>query len=91
MSRGSVSKLVTSFGSRWGRIRPEGESREIFFNVTGLDTRTDFLSLNLGQAVEFEELIDHVNGSHAEHVTPVVGSGSAITDPSNEGAPLQMP
>jgi cold shock CspA family protein len=71
MTRGSVTKLVTSFGSRWGHVRPDGDSREIFFNAAALDKAVDFMSLSLGEPVDFEEHTDHVNGSHAEHVAPV--------------------
>jgi cold shock CspA family protein len=82
MTRGLVTRLVTTHGSRWGRIQPDGDSREIFFNASALDDAVDFLSLNLGQLVEFEEHADQVNGSHAEHVAPATlapsrsGSGS---------------
>ena len=68
MTRGSVTKLVTSFGSKWGRITPQGDSRPIFYNVAGLDEDLDFASIDVGQAVEFDECADFVNGSHAEHV-----------------------
>ena len=78
MTRGSVTKLVTSFGSRWGLIQPEGGSREVFFNVNALDGELDFLSLSLGQAVSFEEHSDHVNGSHAEHVSLAPASASPV-------------
>ena len=71
MTQGAITKLVTSYGSRWGRIQPEGESREIFFNVKALDDGGDFLALLVGEAVEFEEHSDFVNGSHAEHVVLV--------------------
>lgn len=72
MTQGCVTKLVTSFGSRWGRIQPEGDTREIFFNAASLDGATDFLSLGMGQAVEFDERADRVNGSRAVHVAQVV-------------------
>jgi cold shock CspA family protein len=72
MTRGSVSKLVTTHGSRWGRIQPDGDPREIFFNAAALDESADFLTLNVGQLVEFEEHTDQVNGSHAEHVSPAI-------------------
>jgi cold shock CspA family protein len=68
VTQGSISKLVTSYGTRWGRIQPVGESREIFFNSAALDKAIDFLSLVVGQVVEFQERKDQVNGSHAEHV-----------------------
>ena len=72
LTQGAITKLVTSYGSRWGRIRPEGESREIFFNVKALDGGSDFLALLVGEIVEFEEQVDFVNGSHAEHVVSVI-------------------
>lgn len=72
MTQGCVTKLVTSFGSRWGRIQPEGDTREIFFNAAFLEGVTDFLSLGMGQAVEFDERADRVNGSRAVHVARVV-------------------
>ena len=69
--RGSVTKLVTSFGSTWGRIKPDGETREVFFNAPSLADGVDFLSLEVGQAVQFDEHTDHTNGSHAENVVLV--------------------
>jgi len=79
MTRGSVTKLVTSFGSKWGRIQPNGDSREIFFNVGALNSDADFSSLSLGQIVDFEEHSDQVNGSHAESVVPA-GTAEAVGD-----------
>ena len=67
-TKGSISKVVRTFGSQWGRIRPDGGSRDIFFNATSLQEPADFPSLAVGQSVEFDELTDQVNGSHAEHV-----------------------
>jgi cold shock CspA family protein len=80
MTQGAVSKLVTTFGSRWGRIQPEGDSREVFFNPNSLDGDIDFLSLSVGQTVAFEEHADHVNGSHAEHVIVTPASASPPDD-----------
>jgi cold shock CspA family protein len=68
MTQGLVTKVVISFGSKWGRIRPDGDSREIFFNLASLAEPSDFAALEVGQAVEFDERSDQVNGSHAEHV-----------------------
>jgi cold shock CspA family protein len=68
MTQGSITKLVTTFGSKWGRIQPQGDAREIFFNVTSLEEAGDFSAMALGQTVEFDECVDQVNGSHAEHV-----------------------
>lgn len=88
MTRGSVSKLVTTHGSRWGRIQPAGDSREIFFNAAALDEAADFLSLNVGQLVEFEEHSDQVNGSHAENVSLTTSlspnGGSTETAPATQ-------
>jgi cold shock CspA family protein len=68
MTRGSVSKLVTSYGSRWGRIRPDGETREVFFNPETLIDPFQYDQISLGQAVEFEEEPDRANGTHAIRV-----------------------
>jgi cold shock CspA family protein len=88
MTRGSVSKLVTTHGSRWGRIQPDGDVREIFFNAAALDEEADFLALSLGQLVEFEEHTDQVNGSHAERVSPATllppGDGQETVPASND-------
>jgi hypothetical protein len=69
MTRGTVIKVVISFGSKWGRIRPQGgDSREIFFNSASLAEPGDFGAIEVGQDVEFDERTDQVNGSHAEHL-----------------------
>lgn len=68
MARGSVTKLVTTFGSTWGRIRRNGGSRDVFFNAAAIEKLGGFSSLEVGQDVEFDECPDFVNGSHAEHV-----------------------
>jgi cold shock CspA family protein len=68
MTQGSITKLVSSFGSSWGRIRPQGDSREIFFNAASLAEPEAFSALELGQDVEFDERADQINGAHAEHV-----------------------
>jgi cold shock CspA family protein len=66
--KGTVSKLVHTFGSHWGRIRPSGESRDVFFNPACLDDPEDFDSIVVGQEVEFMEEMDRANGTHAVHV-----------------------
>jgi cold shock CspA family protein len=76
MTRGSVTKLVKSYGSRWGRIKPHGDDREVFFNTASLDEAVEFTSLDVGQMVEFEEHADNVNGAHAEHVV-TLGRGAS--------------
>ena len=68
MTRGRISKLVATFGSTWGRIRPDGETREVFFNPETLIEPLDYARLVLGQEVEFDEEPDRANGTHAVHV-----------------------
>lgn len=70
MKSGSIAKIVTSFGSSWGRIQPAGESRLVFFNRPSLVTPGEFADLTVGQAVEFEEERDRVNGLRATSVRP---------------------
>ena len=65
---GKVTKLVRSYGATWGRITPDGETREVFFNAATLIERSDYDALALGQAVEFDEEPDRANGSHAVRV-----------------------
>jgi len=69
--RGSIIRLVTSYGTRWGRVQPSGKTRQIFFNSSALPESVDFLSLRVGQTVEFRERKDEVNGTHAEEVVLV--------------------
>lgn len=68
MTRGSVIKLVKTFGSSWGRIQPEGATREVFFNAASFTEPKGFASIEVGQDVEFDERADQVNGSHAENL-----------------------
>ena len=55
MTQGSVSELISSFGARWGRIRPSGESRDLFFNPLCLEDSAEFDRLRVGQEVAFFE------------------------------------
>ena len=68
MEKGSVTKLVRSFGSTWGMIRPVGQAREVFFNQEALVDPSDYANLELGLVVDFEEEQDRANGSHAIQV-----------------------
>jgi cold shock CspA family protein len=68
MTKGSITKLVGTFGSQWGRIRPQGGTRDIFFNTASLDKAVEFPTLVVGEQVAFEEVPDNVNGSHAAHI-----------------------
>jgi cold shock CspA family protein len=65
---GRISKLVGTHGSAWGRIRPDGQTREVFFNPNTLADPAAYAALQLGQEVEFEEEQDRANGTHAIHV-----------------------
>jgi len=75
--KGTVSKLVYTFGSHWGRIRPSGESREVFFNPACLDDPEAFGAMIVGQEVEFVEEMDRANGTHAVHVIAALLEGQA--------------
>ena len=68
MTLGKITKLVTSYGSTWGRIQPDGETREVFFNPETLVEPSDYAALKLGQTVEFDEEQDRANGTHAVRV-----------------------
>ena len=68
MTAGKVTKLVTSFGSTWGRIRPDGEAREVFFSPETLVDRSEYADMILGRDVEFDEEPDRANGTHAVRV-----------------------
>jgi cold shock CspA family protein len=70
MGKGTVTRLVRTHGSTWGRIRPQGDSRDLFFNVASLVHPADFTTLMEGNDVEFDEEADQVNGAHAVHVVP---------------------
>lgn len=74
MTQGLISKIVNTFGSHWGTIRPRGESRDVFFNKASLDDPDLFESLAVGREVEFEEHADNVNRSHAEHLRVATAS-----------------
>jgi cold shock CspA family protein len=65
MSRGTVSKVVRSFGARWGRVRPDGEPREVFFNASMFVDVSDYERIAVGQRVEYDEEADRANGSRA--------------------------
>jgi cold shock CspA family protein len=69
MTVGRITRLVRSFGSGWGLIRPAGDLREVFFNGASLVHPDDFARIEKEQEVEFEEQIDQVNGTRAVRVT----------------------
>jgi cold shock CspA family protein len=69
MTYGRIIKLVRTYGSRWGRIRPNATERDVFFNQASLPDGADFAALREGQVVEFEEEPDRANGTHAVRIT----------------------
>ena len=77
MTAGKVTKLVRSFGSTWGRIQPDGETREVFFNAASLVHAPGYANLEIGQGVEFEEERDLANGTRATQVRVVTVSAEA--------------
>ena len=66
--KGIVTRVIKSHGSAWGSIRPEGVSREAFFNLASLVRPADLSAMEQGQEVEFEEEADPVNGTRAVQV-----------------------
>lgn len=71
MTQGFITKIVSSYGAAWGRISASGDSREVFFNAASLADAPSFSTLEVGQAVEYNELPDPVNGSRADHIVLV--------------------
>jgi len=65
MVAGTISKIVNSYGSMWGHVRPDREPRQVFFNVGSLIEGVDFSSLAVGDNVEFDEEVDRANGLRA--------------------------
>jgi len=75
MTRGSITRLVTSYGTKWGRITPDRELREIFFDPRALDHPSVYEVLYLGQRVDFVEEPERVNGTHAIQVRTNLDAG----------------
>ena len=90
MKKGTVSKLVHTFGSKWGRIRPTGEDSNVFFNPASFDDPGEFDKMALGQPVLFLEELDRANGSHAVRVTldPEGSFAPATEPPQDDPLPL---
>ena len=64
MSTGTVTKIVRSYGSSWGRIAVEG-GQLTFFNESSFADPDEFERLQEGAAVSFTLADDPVNGSRA--------------------------
>lgn len=86
MTSGVVTKLVTSFGSEWGRIRVAKTGTDCFFNRKSLLRDGDFGSLALGQEVRFNEEPDRVNGSRAERMTLIKSKAEAVAEGATAGS-----
>lgn len=80
MKSGTVSKLVRSFGSMWGRIQPQGETQQLFFNQSSLVDPAHFAAMVEGEAVEFDEESDRANGMHAINVRAATLSGGKVVE-----------
>ena len=65
MTQGTVTKIVSSYGARWGNVRPDQEPRQLFFNRESLAEGVDFITLVLGDRVEFSQEPDRANGLRA--------------------------
>jgi len=65
MTRGTITKIVSSYGARWGHVRPDAEPREVFFNGESLTDGLEFTTLTIGDTVEFSQEVDRANGMRA--------------------------
>ena len=87
MFAGTISRIVNSFGSQWGHVRPLREPRQVFFNVESLAKGTDFTALAVGDSVEFEQEPDRANGMRAIHMTRLAAA-EPVLEPADAGTPL---
>jgi hypothetical protein len=76
---GTISRIVNSYGSKWGHVRPDREPRQVFFNVDSLGEGVDFTSLGLGDSVEFEQETDRANGMRAIHMRLIASAPREAT------------
>ena len=67
--KGIITKLVRTHGSAWGRVRADGATNEAFFNPHSFTSPSDFDLAEVGQAVDFVEETDRVNGAKASSLT----------------------
>jgi cold shock CspA family protein len=68
VSRGSIAKVIRSYGSEWGRIRASDGAREVFFNLASMKDPDAFERLRVGEYVDFDEENDRANGTRAVNV-----------------------
>lgn len=79
MVAGTISRIVNSYGSQWGHVRPDREPRQVFFNVDSLVDGADFSSLSVGDGVEFDEEVDRANGLRAIRMRRISAAPAAPT------------
>ena len=79
---GSISRIVNSYGSKWGHVRPDREPRQVFFNADSLVEGIDFSSLALEDRVEFDEEADRANGLRAIRMRRV--AAAPVATPAGE-------
>jgi cold shock CspA family protein len=83
MSTGRISKIVTSFGSKWGRVRAYGHTQELFFNPQSLGRPEEFDDLREGQEVKFDQEPDRANGTRAVRLVGCPRAGPGLeSEPS---------
>ena len=78
MVSGSIVKIVDTYGSQWGHVRPAREPRQLFFNVDSLVKGVDFTTLAVGDSVEFDQEPDRANGLRAIHMRRLEGAPADI-------------
>jgi hypothetical protein len=78
---GTISRLVNSYGSKWGHVRPDREPRQVFFNADSLVEGVDFAALAVGDAVEFEQETDRANGMRAFKLRVTAGAQPVAARP----------
>ena len=86
MTQGIITKIVRTHGSRWGKVRSTVGSVDSFFNEASMAEGEEFEGLSEGDAVEYEEEADRVNGARAvrlilaQHPPSSDGSGEARSE-----------
>ena len=78
MVSGSIVKIVDTYGSQWGHVRPAREPRQLFFNVDSLVKGVDFTTLAVGDSVEFDQEPDRANGLRAIHMRRLEGAAAEV-------------
>ena len=89
MVSGSIVKIVDTFGSQWGHVRPAREPRQLFFNVDSLVEGVDFSTLAVGDSVEFDQEPDRANGLRAIHMRRLEGGDAPAGVAAGETAVQQ--